>query len=237
MPQNTRTLTVPLALALTLLVSGCSSVVVRENIISTINTGVGLSLTENPQTQLYEVRAGYIRSQFYSIPTGKRVDCTACTATNHTSNCTHSNEANTTPEIVSGIRMKSGIEHLLVGMEVSESFAVGGTAVMSDAAIAMYIANARNSKQAASAAVAIGGYDRVIAQRAQILSDKATEVLDHIYGKADTPDREKLSKALKGTALEDQVDAVSTQNRAVFEQRLRGRWRDMIEEMHKNLQQ
>lgn len=127
--------------------TGCKTVV-RENIISSINTGIGVSLAENPKTEMYEVKVGYIRSQFYSVPTGKNVEDTSADGKNL------SNRANITPELVSGIRMESDARHLLLGVSVSESFAVGKVAVMSPAAAAMYIADARNKNNAAAASTA-----------------------------------------------------------------------------------
>ena len=143
-----------------LLFTGCETIV-RENIISSIDTGVGATVAENKQTQMYEFKAGYIRSQFYSIPTGKLVknenDNTAL-ATSTNGALTHaqiSNAANVTPQVVSGIKEHSGLADLLVGMDVSENFAVGEVAVMSPAAVAMYIASASNTNNAAAAAKAV----------------------------------------------------------------------------------
>ena len=121
--------------------SGCTTVV-RENIISSINTGIGVSLAENPKTELYEVKVGYIRNQFYSVPTGKMVKG----ATN--------NAADVTPELVSGIRMNSDARHLFLGITVAENFAVGKTAVMSPAAVAMYVSEARSPEAATAASSA-----------------------------------------------------------------------------------
>src|SRR5260221_9602589 len=94
--------------AVALLVAGCETIV-RENIISSIDTGVGATVAENKQTQMYELKAGYIRSQFYSIPTGKLVKNTnAANETSiisklggDTSNAKISNAANVTPQVVS----------------------------------------------------------------------------------------------------------------------------------------
>ncbi len=145
-----------------LLTAGCSSTVVRENILSSVETGIGISIAENHQTQLYEVRAGYIRSQFYSIPTGKLVHNTnAATAVVSgpgavAANAQISNAADVTPAVVSGIRMHTGWESLLLGMDVSENFAVGNAAVMSPAAVAMYVAGADSKEKAQAAAQAAG---------------------------------------------------------------------------------
>jgi len=140
------------ALAVMPLLAGCATVA-RENIISSINTGIGLSLTENPQTELYEVRAGYIRSQYYSVPSGKVVKRQK---DGGASGSGYSNAAENTPEVVSGIRMKSDFRHLLVGASVSENFAVGKVAVMSPAAVAMYVAEAPDKERAQAAADAAG---------------------------------------------------------------------------------
>ena len=124
-------------------VGGCTTVV-RENIISDINTGIGASITENQKTQMYELKLGFIRTQFYSIPTGKKVDGPGAT-----------NRADLVPNLVSGIRANSGIKHLFIGMDVSESFAVGDIAVMSPAAVAMFITQARSKEHASNAVAAV----------------------------------------------------------------------------------
>src|ERR1041384_5518848 len=113
--------------ALMNLLAGCSTVV-RGNIISTVNTGFGVTIAENPQTELYEVKVGYIRSQYYSIPTGKTVekDKNACCGEPQLSN-----RPQDTPEVVSGISLKANTGHLLFGMNIAENFAVGKVAVMS----------------------------------------------------------------------------------------------------------
>src|SRR6266446_1381080 len=92
-----------LCICIGLLSTGCTTVV-RENIISSVNTGVGFTLAENPKTELYEVKLGFIRSQFYSVPTGKTVkgDKQECCSRQELSN-----HAEHTPELVSGIKMNS----------------------------------------------------------------------------------------------------------------------------------
>ncbi len=168
------------------LTAACGKTVVRENILSTIESGVGITVSQNKQTQMYEVKTGFIRSQFYSIPTGKVVENDASVFTDIStcrkiasmpigvispperakvfsllSSCVRekktqtSNAANVTPELVSGIRAHTGWEDLFLGMDVSESFAVGKVAVMSPAAVAMYITMAKETEnaQAASAVV------------------------------------------------------------------------------------
>lgn len=114
---------------------GCSTVL-RENIISSVETGTGISIHENPTTQLYEIRAGFIRSQFYSIPTGKVVKNK--NAEPREPDPVLSNKADITPVVVSGIHSKSDWTNLIFGMDISENFAVGKEAVNSEAAKAMF---------------------------------------------------------------------------------------------------
>ena len=146
--------------SITLLGAGCTTVV-RENIISSIDTGIGASVMENKQTQLYELKAGYIHSQFYSIPTGKVVENQKYHKTYGSNGVVkvigdhQTNRADITPQLVAGIRAKTSLADVILGMEVSESFAVGSDAVKSDAATAMYIANAKDSKSADAAANAV----------------------------------------------------------------------------------
>lgn len=185
-----RSSTFLMAVVIALFVAGCSKTVVRENILSSIDTGIGLSLTENKQTQMYELKAGYIRSQFYSIPTGKVVETESPATFLTMSSCTKirsntpgktdgketavflsvstcrgiitsprseavSNRADITPEIVSGIHSNMGLQDIILGMEVSENFAVGKVAVMSPAAVAMYIAQAKTNDTAKAASDAV----------------------------------------------------------------------------------
>src|SRR4051794_18056857 len=93
--------------ALAVLVVGCSTPV-RENIIASVNTTLGATVMENDKTQLYEARLGFIRHQFYSVPTGKRVGTNSV------------NRPRAVPQVVSGIRTESGLSHLLIGSDVSE---------------------------------------------------------------------------------------------------------------------
>jgi hypothetical protein len=170
--------------------TGCKTIV-RENIISAIDTGVGATIAENKQTQLYELKAGYIRSQFYSIPTGKIVENSSTnnamiSGTNGTPvNAQISNAANVTPQLVAGIKSHTGLGDILLGMDVSENFAVGDIAVMSPAATAMYIANAENSASAKAASEAVQGKDT---------ADKIAAILNKPDHQKDVSDLNELVK-------------------------------------------
>ena len=200
-----------IALAVSLMiVAGCTTVV-RENIISSVNTGIGLSLAENPKTELYEVKLGYIRSQFYSVPTGKIVEkgkgkpATEQTTENHPAE---------TAEIVSGIKMNSDFRHLFVGASVAENFAVGKVAVMSPAAVAMYIADAKsntNATAAADAAKAVGESEQFVAFR-KVQKDQAAVLAEirTVYKAADDPKQQTIRAKAK------QIGIVSTEDAQTF---------------------
>jgi hypothetical protein len=140
--------------------AGCKTIV-RENIISAIDTGIGATLAENKQTQLYELKAGYIRSQFYSIPTGKLVENKnpetqiVLDKNGNVVKAQISNAANITPQLVAGIRSHTGLQDIFLGMDVSENFAVGDVAVNSQAATAMYVAAATSDTKATAASQAV----------------------------------------------------------------------------------
>ncbi|MBI5386182.1 MAG: hypothetical protein HZA90_16040 [Verrucomicrobia bacterium] len=177
-------------LGLVLTQTGCKTVA-RENIISTINTGIGITLSENPRTELYEVKAGFIRDQFYSVPTGKKVEGTG-----------QSNAANWTPEVVSGIRAHSGAEHLFIGMDVAENFAVGAVAVQSEAATAMYIANAKNSESAKAAAGAVDAQANMKRQQRTKIAIQGADLASHIDTMTDAQLQDAGKKATEAGLFE-----------------------------------
>lgn len=147
MKPRTHTPFVCVALTGSLLgLTGCSSVV-RENIFSVVNSGVGVQLAQNPQTQSYEVKAGFLRSQFYSIPTAKD--------TSNTNRVSSSTNNIGSPQLVSGIHVDANTGFRVFGLNVSESYAVGDIAVNSLAAVAMYMANSKSTNPGASIAEAI----------------------------------------------------------------------------------
>ncbi len=201
-------------------VTGCSSIV-RENIISSINTGIGATIAENPQTQLYEVKIGYIRSQFYSIPTGKMVlveDSELPVAIDGKTlkalskyNPNTSNKADLTPELVSGIKVHSGAEHLFLGVDVSENFAVGKEAVNSRAATAMYITEAQNAGVASAASLAAQSTLKISTVSAPEVQSLVAEVAKK-YSGSSKEQQEKIEKIVKDNGyktLNSFVDATS----------------------------
>lgn len=212
--------------------SGCSTTVVRENIISTVNTGLGISIAENPKTELYEVKVGYIRSQYYSIPTGKTVkNDNEPNGGIANKQDLRSNNADKTPQVISGIRVKSDIEHLFLGVDISESFAVGDVAVMSPAAVAMFVADAESDGKAGSAASAVEAADTKTAQQ----TTRAKKIIAHV-APGDAFDPAKLKVLAQGTAKERDVNAkADTLTLDALKGLLTDKWKWSIDAFYKNL--
>lgn len=120
---------ISIALGATLLLSGCAG---NGYITSSINTVLGLDVSENPKTQVPHIRFGYVRSGLYYVPTGKTESTNGGTSTS-------SGQANETPTVVSDIFINS---KFLTDITISEKFAIGGDAVQSQAAQQSFRKNA-----------------------------------------------------------------------------------------------
>ena len=134
-----------------LLLSGCAS---NGYITSSINTGIGLDVSENPQTQVPHVKFGYIRSGLYYIPTGK------------TGN-PKDGDASQTPHIVSKIHVSS---EFLKNIDITEKFAVGD-AVSTAAAHQLFLdtsSETKNSVGGRSTPPVVGPDTAPIPQRREI---------------------------------------------------------------------
>lgn len=98
-------------------VGGCAG---NGYITSSVNTVIGMDVSENPKTQVPHIKFGYARSGIYYVPTGKTAGSDGATG-----------KASDTPEVVSDIFVHS---KFLTGMTISEKFAIGKEAVRSNAA-------------------------------------------------------------------------------------------------------
>ena len=225
--------------ACTFIAAGCSSSIAKQNVLSAINTGIGVTVAQNPQTQFYEGKIGYVRSQFYSVPTGKTVCEDHCSKAEKDPNhqCTPSNAADTAVELLSGIRVHSGIENLLLGVDVTESFAIGHAAVTSPVAAAMYVSQAKDPKRAQAAAEASSQYNAAAAQKVDA-EDKMID--DIIKFAADPGDAAKLVPAkvdslTAGTDLDQYKAAIATWTSDVFKRKLQRGWSSYIGALHNNI--
>ncbi|GAA5482466.1 hypothetical protein [Haloferula sargassicola] len=128
--------------------------VARENVLASVNTVIGLSVAQNEKNAAYEAKAGYIRNQIYSVPTGKTVE-------NSSGQPVYSpiNDADRVPNVVGALVVESGVKELFIGMNVKELFATGTDGVNSAAATAMFVANAETPAHTAETIKAVEQID------------------------------------------------------------------------------
>ena len=153
------------------LFAGCSTP--RENILAGINQVIGLSLAQNQQSLSYEGKIGFTRSQAYSIPTGKTIlessetsglyrkdDKADLIVEKGRYDPLTSTNPSITPELLSMVRVDAGVEEFLLGLHVSELFAVGKAAVQSPAAAALFVSQSKDKDVATEAAKAVSNTHR-----------------------------------------------------------------------------
>lgn len=104
--------------------SGCGA---KGYIVASVQSVIGLDVSENPKTQVPHVRFGFVRSQYYYIPTGKSESGKGVPG--------GSGKADETPELVSEIDVDF---KFLSSGKIHERFAVGSTAVKSNSAQALF---------------------------------------------------------------------------------------------------
>ncbi len=91
-------------------------------ITTSVQSVLGLDVSENPKTQVPHIRFGFIRSQYYYLPTGKSESAQGAPS---------SGRADETPTLVSSIDVDM---QFLQTAKISERFAVGPEAVHAEAA-------------------------------------------------------------------------------------------------------
>lgn len=102
-----------------LLLSGCAN---THSVITTTQTGLGISVSENPSTGIYEARLGYFRNEFAFVPG-------------------NTNDPATVPDVLMEIRL----ENIFKGGLVYQRLAVGKNAVMQPGATLLFAKNGDGS--------------------------------------------------------------------------------------------
>ncbi|MBX3405828.1 MAG: hypothetical protein KF869_03600 [Phycisphaeraceae bacterium] len=151
-----------------MLLTGCHGKLLRENVLATTQTAIGLSLAQNAQTQMYEAKLGYFRNEFFLVPTSKRVVYDAdnkdaagtkgCTATACMLKSAECNDPSKTPEVLAEIQVggsgKQTFKDQTSRVDVYQRLAVGRIAVQSKAAVALM-----SKDPAAARALTLGAVD------------------------------------------------------------------------------
>ena len=102
----------PILLFALLPLTSCTNL---HSVIATTQTGLGVSVSENPSTQLYEVRFGFFRNEFTFVPGD----------TNH-------------PGTVPDVLMELRYENIIKGGSLYQRLAVGSTAVSQPGATLLF---------------------------------------------------------------------------------------------------
>jgi hypothetical protein len=118
---------------------GCSDTLLRESVLANTETLIGLSVSQDPRTNLYQGRVGYARHELFLVPTAKRVGA----------NSESSGDPTSTPEVLGEI-MADGTLPAAAGqlggrVGVYQRLAVGKQAVQSSAAVALLARDAQTA--------------------------------------------------------------------------------------------
>ncbi len=141
---------IPAALLVALihaLLAGCSDRLLRESVLASTQSTIGLSIGQNPHTQLYEGKVGYARSELFLVPTGKRVVNTRGEQAPHSDQALQhlsTNNADVTPEVLGEILADGVLTAAPVAgaaqparVGVYQRLAVGKLAVTAPAAVVL----------------------------------------------------------------------------------------------------
>ena len=108
-----------LSLIAALALTGCEHL---NSVVTTTQTGLGVSVSENPSTQLYEVRLGYFRNEFAFVP------------------C-NTNTPGTVPDVIEELR----IQNIFQGGSIYQRLCVGQHAVTQPGAAVMLAKDANGN--------------------------------------------------------------------------------------------
>ena len=116
--------------------TGCSERLMRENVFANTETGIGIFITQNPKTQLYEAKLGYFRHELFFVPTSKTIKYKFVDG-KRVEDKVVENDPSLTPEVLAVVAIGARAKGDNAGFDVRQRLAVGKIAVKSDAATAL----------------------------------------------------------------------------------------------------
>lgn len=131
-----------------LLLQGCAS---HHAVIATTGTVLGFDLSENPATQLYHVKFGYVRSELAYVPSNRAIN---------DSQQSYKNGATDVADVIMELRF----ENLLKGGGLYQRLAVGSVAVKQPGASLMFAKDSTGTINAVSAAAVASSVQTVPAR-------------------------------------------------------------------------
>ncbi len=126
--------------ALLTAMTGCSERVQRENVFANTETGLGIFISQDPKTQMYEGKLGYFRHEMFYVPTGKLVVYKPKTNTDDQyveDGEMSKNDADKVPDVLADIRVGAKKSSTEGNFDLYQRLAVGKHAVESTAASVM----------------------------------------------------------------------------------------------------
>lgn len=121
--------------------AGCSSRLARENVFANTESAFGLTIAENPQTQMYEMKLGYSRHELFYVPSSKMAfydkGCNGLEGEKAPCKLSNYNDPSKTPEVLAEIQIGSKAQGKDSGFTLRQRLAIGPKAVESDAAKAL----------------------------------------------------------------------------------------------------
>ena len=112
---------------------GCSEALLRETVFANTESLVGVSLSQNPRTQGYEMKAGFARSELFLVPTDKTI-----ARDGETGSVTGFEQgADRTADVLAEIAVGGSARGASGEADITQRIAVGSHAVRSGAAVAL----------------------------------------------------------------------------------------------------
>jgi hypothetical protein len=135
-------------------IAGCSERLSRENVFADTATGLGLFITENPKTQLYEGKLGYFRHEVFFVPTNKTITYEQKDSKSllglifgtFLEKEPASTDPSKTPQVLAELAAGGEVSQKTGGFQVRQRLAVGRAAVTAPSAIALMADDANDAK-------------------------------------------------------------------------------------------
>jgi hypothetical protein len=224
--------------ALSLLLTGCSARLARENVFANTESAFGLTLAENPQTQIYELKLGYARHELFYVPTSKMIfyNGGGSGLGNEVAppGMTDYNDPSKVPDVVAEIQVggngsSNGTNSPGGSFNIRQRLAVGSVAVKSPSASALFGSQVVDTNITAQVDTNIFTHF----SQALFITEKVFPAPNNTA--TSTPNSTALQQTIKGTPLTNQVASISKLLMPDFENYLSSRWFDLIPTMYTNL--
>ncbi|MEL6328290.1 MAG: hypothetical protein AAFR38_01400 [Planctomycetota bacterium] len=181
---------------------GCAGgKILRENVLATTQSTIGVTIAQNAQTQVYELKAGFARNEFFLVPTNKTIQYAEKGGAKQKESAVFEGSAAETANVLAEIQVGGASKGSNNSVEIYQRLAVGDIAVRSGAAIALYSQNEEVARAIGERAVSLGEGSSPAKPEAIItLLTEANELL--------TQPGSSWSGTARVTSLQRRIDAI-----------------------------